>query len=165
MSQAHDGWAAAVAVHKGFDMATGTLTLSRLAALAVVSIATLPSLCSAGGRSIFFTGELVAASYDVAVQPLGTGSSGNSVRTVSPQVVEIAFPSGGGDRKSASVSAVGLNGMPLGVRCVGTGAPQAAQLPAGGCHLGPAGGTLTLAAQGNPRAGTTRGAIVTMAYD
>ncbi|MBO9652460.1 MAG: hypothetical protein J7605_28450 [Variovorax sp.] len=146
-------------------MATGTVTLSRLAALAVVSIATLPSLCSAAGGSIFFTGELVAASYDVAVRPPGTGPAGNSVRTVSPQVVEIAFPSGGGDRKSSSVSVVGLNGMPLEVRCPGTGALRAASWPAAGCHLGPTGGTLTISTQDDPRAGATRGAIVTVAYD
>jgi len=146
-------------------MASSTSNLSRaLAALAVVSIGSLPAVCGAVGGTIVFSGALSVGSYDTTISRAGTmaGVSGKDVRAVSARAAEIAFKSAGsGDRKSATVNAVGLGGMPLVTGCNGAGA----RMSAGGCRFGLDGGTLAVAAKDAPAAGRSSGVVVSVAYD
>ena len=54
----------------------------------------------------------------------------------------------------------GLGNLPLAVRCT-----DAKSMRTGRCHLGPRGGTLSVATQSVPAAGVAHGVILTVAYD
>lgn len=129
---------------------------SRLAVLAACSICALPAVSRAADGTITFLGAIVEPPYEVRVTAAAPSST--YATSISKPEAEISFSSSG--NLSASVHADGLGPLPVAVRCTG-----ATPMPAGGCHLGPRGGALSIAAMPTATAGVARGAILTVAYD
>lgn len=138
-------------------MTRRTALFSRLAVLAAFSICAIPAgagTTSTTGGTITFVGSIVAPPYEVQM----VAAALSSTRSASTEGAEISFSSSPG--QSARVRADGLDNLPLAVRCT-----DAKPMPAGGCRLGPRGGTLSVATQSVPAARVARGAILTVAYD
>ena len=131
-----------------------TAVASRLAVLA--ACCALPAVSRAADGTITFLGAIVEPAYEVRVTAAAPSST--YATSISKAEAKISFSSS--SNLSARVRADGLGQMPVAVRCIG-----ATRLPAGGCHLGPRGGALSIAAMPTAAAGTARGAILTVAYD
>ncbi|MGO4396157.1 hypothetical protein AB4Z46_32885 [Variovorax sp. M-6] len=132
-------------------MARRSAFFSRLAVFSAVSLCAIPAVA---GGTITFVGAIVEPPYEIRVAPAPLDSS----YSTSTAGAEISFNSI--RSLSASVRADGLGPLPVALRCAG-GTP----LTASGCHLGPHGGTLSVAMKSTAAAGTTPAAILTVAYD
>lgn len=135
---------------------TRLTAVSRLAVLAACSICALPAVSHAADGTITFVGAIVEPSY--TVQVAAAAPSSTYATSFSKAEAEIRFSST--SNLSASVRADGLGPMPVAVRCTG-----ATPMPAGGCHLGPRGGALSVAAMPGSTANVAGAAVLTVAYD
>ena len=140
-----------------------------LAALALLSTCMASVDAHAADGTIHFTGEIVAAPYEMR---LATAHAPAPARTVvhrangvAGPVTELSFIRQRVDRPSGNVRVDGLGALPLST--VFTDAQgRKHQVDATGAQaIGLDGGTLSIAAQGKPAVGRVAAAMVTVSYN
>jgi hypothetical protein len=138
-----------------------------LATLALLSTCMASIDARAADGTIHFTGEIVAAPYEMRLAthaPVPAPTVAHRASGTGP-VAELSFLRQRVDRPSASLRVDALGALPL--RTVFTDA-QGGQHPfdpATAQAIGLDGGTLSMAAQGQPPAGRVAAAMVTVSYD
>ncbi|MGJ7524174.1 hypothetical protein [Variovorax sp. GB1P17] len=117
---------------------------------------------NAADGTIHFTGEIVAAPYEMKVV---ARPSAVTHRVVAGHTTEVVFLRQWVDRPSARVRVDALGGLSVATAFTDTKGRQNAFDPAGEQHVGLDGGTLSIKPQGKPAAGRVASAMVTVSYN
>ncbi|SCX66807.1 type 1 fimbrial protein [Variovorax sp. EL159] len=117
---------------------------------------------NAADGTIHFTGEIVAAPYEMRVVAKAPAVTH---RVVAASTTEVVFLRQWVDRPSARVRVDALGGLPLATAFTDAKGHRNTFDPAGEQHVGLDGGTLSIKPQGLPPAGRMAGAMVTVSYN
>ncbi|QNK67386.1 hypothetical protein [Variovorax sp. PAMC26660] len=117
---------------------------------------------NAADGTIHFTGEIVAAPYEMQVVAKAPAVTH---RVVAGNTTEVVFLRQWVDRPSARVRVDALGGMSVATAFTDAKGRQNAFDPAGGQHVGLDGGTLSIKPQGKPPAGRVASAMLTVSYN
>jgi hypothetical protein len=138
-----------------------------LAALALLSTCMASIDARAADGTIHFTGEIIAAPYEMrlaAHAPVPAPTVAHRTSGTGP-VAELSFLRQRVDRPSGNVRVDALGALPLNTVFTDAQGRRHAFDPTKAQAIGLDGGTLSIAAQGNPPAGRVAAAVVTVSYN